>query len=191
MIVAILSILLISQSAYSNEYDFRKVRWGMSQKEIMKSESAKPSCLNCFGGGIEFLGYMVSVLYKDVMLAYVSDQDKLIRASYKIIENHTNKNDYIEDYKDFKEALIKKYGKPKLDQTGWKNDLYKGKPSDWGLAISLGHLEYFSSWETDSTEIKCILTGDNYNISCWIIYSSKKLEYLLEKKEKKKALDDL
>jgi hypothetical protein len=191
LITAIFSILLISQNALADDYDFRKTRWGMSQKEIMKSEIKKPECINCTGDGSEHLGYRVSVLNKNVMLSYISVQDKLIATSYGLDEKHTNKNDYIEDYKDFKKALIEKYGKPKLDKITWKDNLYKDKISDWGFAVSLGHLEYLSYWETESTNISCSLDGDNYKIECMIIYSSKKLEYLREKKEKKKALDEL
>ena len=191
VIVIILSILFITQNALSDNYDFRKTRWGMSQKEVIKSENIKPECINCTGDGSEFLGYRVTVLNKAVLLGYTFVHGKLVMASYALNEKHTNKNDYIEDYKDFKEALIKKYGRPKIDNVDWRNDLYKDSPSDWGLAVSLGQLEYISYWETDSKTIKASLRGDNYEISCWVFYESKKLAHLKEKYEKKKTLDNL
>jgi len=70
-----------------------------------------------------------------------------------------------------------------------KIDLYKDDYSDWGTAISLGHLLYFSTWETENTEIASILTGENFDISCVIEYSSKSLEELEKKAKEKKALD--
>jgi hypothetical protein len=42
---------------------------------------------------------------------YIFAGDKLTRAKYSIIEEHSNKNDYISDYKAIKELLTKKYGK--------------------------------------------------------------------------------
>jgi len=107
-----------------------------------------------------------------------------------LVESHTNKNDFITDYNDFKKILTKKYGKPKQDETLWKNDLYKDDYSDWGTAISIGHLVYLSSWETQDTEINNILMGENFAISCIVEYTSKNLKEIEKKAQEKKALDE-
>lgn len=73
----------------------------------------------------------------------------------------------------------------KKDETFWKNDLYKDDYSHWGTAISMGHLIYYSSWETDSTEINNMLMGDNFNISCIVEYRSKNLNKIEEKAREK------
>ena len=92
------------------------------------------------------------------------------------MEKHTNKNLYINDYESLKEILTKKYGKPEIDKVIWKNDLFKSAKQDWGTAISIGHLEYFSSWETPTTYINLGLNGDNYKISLTLGYESRELK---------------
>ena len=135
------------------------------------------------------LGYETTVIGKDVFVVYFFIDNQLVSARYLLAESHTNRNDFITDYNDFKEILTKKYGKPKQDESLWKNDLYKDDYSDWGFAISLGHLTYLSSWETQDTEIINILMGDNFDISCIVEYSSKNLKEIEKKAQEKKALE--
>lgn len=61
--------------------------------------------------------------------------------------------------------------------------------SDWGTAISLGHLVYYSTWETNETEIASILSGENYRISCVIEYSSRKLKDIEAKAAEEDAME--
>lgn len=135
------------------------------------------------------LGYKTSVLGKDVFIFYFFIDDQLTRARYALAESHSNKNDFITDYGDFKKILIKKYGNPIKDESLWKNDLYKDEYSNWGTAISLGHLLYFSKWKTKDTEINNVLMGENYDISCIIEYSSNNLKEIEKKAQEKKALE--
>lgn len=102
---------------------------------------------------------------------------------------HINKNDYIDDYKDFKKIITKKYGRPKQDEIIWKNDLFKDSYSDWGRAVSIGHLFYLSTWETPCTEIMLWLTGDNFKIDCLVKYTGKKFAKSIEKVKDQKRLD--
>ena len=89
-------------------------------------------------------------------------------------------------------TLTKKYGKPKMDFPGvWKNDLYKDDKSEWGFAVSLGHLAYGASWETSTTKIEIMLSGDNYKINLILSYFSKELEEWVKQTEEKEALKDL
>ena len=102
-----------------------------------------------------------------------------------LAESHSNKTDFITDYEDFKKILIKKYGNPTKDESFWKNDLYKDDYSDWGTAISLGHLIYFSTWSTSNTEINNMIMGENYDISCIVEYSSTNLKEIEKKAQEK------
>jgi len=115
------------------------------------------------------------------------------------MENHTNENLYINDYKELKEILIKKYGEPdkkKLltlygrGEIYWRDDLFKDDRSEWGFAISLGDLSYSSIWETPTTRIALILDGDNYEINLRIIYISRELEEWANKIIEEKAKSD-
>jgi len=136
------------------------------------------------------LGYKVKVLDKDVHLGYIFVENKLVRAKYVLAEEHSNKNDFINDYKLFQSILIIKYGKPLKDDIYWRNNLYKKDPSNWGTAISVGHLSYFSKWDTGDTEIICFLHGDNFNIKCGVEYISRKLEQLEKSYKEKKGLEN-
>jgi hypothetical protein len=169
---------------WAEDLTFRKTKWGMTVAEVKASEP-----LEVVKDEKDLIGYKTKVIGKDVFIAYFFIDNQLVRSRYVLAESHSNKNDYIQDHKDFKAILEKKYGKPKRDETIWKNDLYKNDYSDWGSAISMGHLVYYSSWDTAKTEISNILTGDNFDITCIVEYNSKKLKELEKKAEEKKAID--
>jgi len=177
-------LFLTTNLTLADEFTFRKTKWGMSAAEVKASEP-----LEVNEKAANMLAYKTKVIGKDVFLGYIFIDDQLVRARYVLSESHSNKSDFIKDYNDFKKILEKKYGPPKLDKTRWKNDLYKDDPSHWGMAISMGHLVYFSIWETSSTKISSILSGDNFKINCGVDFRSKKLEALEKKAEEKKALD--
>lgn len=180
------SLVLVSMIIAQNtdSFDFRKTRWGMSKKEVLKIEKEKllstdDSTVLVFSSEINSL---------DCGIVYQFAEDKLAKAGYLITEEHTNKNDYINDYDNLKEILIKKYGAPLRSGKVWKNDLYKDSPEDWGFAISIGHLGYTSKWETPRTEINLGLNGDDYKIRLIVYYESKELKSILEKEKDKENL---
>ncbi len=184
IILLALFVVLFSESGFAGDYNFRKTKWGMSIAQVKSSEPLEAS-----EESENILGYKTQVLGKNVLVAYFFIDNQLVRTRYILVDSHTNKNDFITDYNDFKEILTKKYGKPKEDESYWKNDLYKDNHSHWGTAISMGHLVYISNWETKDTEINNILTGENFNISCIVEYSSKNLEELEKKAQEKKNLE--
>ena len=176
-ILAISNLILFAEEA---KYDFRKTNWGMSKEQVKATEDKKPD----FETDTAF-GYWVKISGKNFRCFYSFLEDKLYIGGYTSVEKHTNKNLYIDDYEEVKEALTKKYGKPKTDKVMWENDLYKSDKQDWGLAISIGHLVYAASWETSTTKINLMLSGDNYKINLDLFYTSKELEeWAKEIKEK-------
>lgn len=62
---------------------------------------------------------------------------------------------------------------------------------EWGFAVSLGHLVYFSTWETSETEISEALYGDNYKISFSIEYTSKSFKSLEQAEKEQSMQSDL
>ena len=59
-----------------------------------------------------------------------------------------------------------------------------------GLAISIGDLAYGASWETSTTKINLMLSGDNYKIKLILSYISKELEeWVKQTKEKETSKD--
>jgi hypothetical protein len=190
MLMRIITILLIFvcipiNKGICSEFDFRKVKWGMSIDQVMASES-----LEVIVKKPEFLGYQTLIAGKKTLLIYFFIQNKLFKARYAIREKHSNKNDYIADYKELHKILTKKYGKPLKDDTYWRNKLFKNNFSDWGMAVSVGHLVFLSEWGTDETRIQSLLKGDNHKINLVIEYNSKALENLVKEAQQKKKMKD-
>ncbi|MDO9464073.1 MAG: hypothetical protein Q7J67_02070 [bacterium] len=165
-------------------YDFRKTVWGMSRKQVKATEDKKP--VSEFDIG---LAYKVEIDGKDFLCAYYFLKDKLCTGIYVFVGEHFNDNLYIDDYKELKEILIKKYGSPKTDLgEGWLNDLLKDDRSQWGTAVSMGHLVYGATWDTPTTEISLILRGDNLKISLKLGYESKEFKEGVSQINEKKTL---
>ena len=132
----------------------------MSIEQVKAIEDKKPD----FEINIA-LAYKVKIDVKDFTCIYQFLEDKLYNSGYIFTGGHANKNLYIDDHEELKETLTKKYGKPIKDEMEWKNDLYKDDKSEWGMAISIGDLRYWTSWEISTTRICLMLRGDNYKVS--------------------------
>jgi hypothetical protein len=164
--------------------DFRVARWGESKEVIMakegKTDLSPDEDLYMFTDNVAGFSCMVGYFFVD---------NKLVRSRYLFQQKHTNKNDYIYDFKDLVELMSQKYGKPDWNSPEWKNRLYQDDPSEYGFAVSLGHLVYSAGWLTDKTDISVLLTGENYDISFLVQYSSTKYKQLREENQKKRSLD--
>jgi hypothetical protein len=168
------------------EKNFRKSAWGMSVEQVKATETSKPKFEDS-----KLLVYSDSVSGLSVDVAYIFVNNKLIRTKYVVSEKHSNKTDYIDDYKKLKTSLSNKYSKPVSDKQYWKNDLYKSDSSEWGMAVSIGHLSYFCSWENANSSILLYLTGDNYVINLGIEYSSKQLSKIEDTENQKATTEKL
>jgi hypothetical protein len=160
---------------------FRKATWGMSKAQVKATESGK-----IYKEDDERLCYQGTVGEKDTLIMFVFAEGELVRGRYAFLTQHTNKNAYIDDFKELKGTLTEKYGQPSKDNVIWGNDLYKDEPSEWGTAVSIGHLSYFTSWDVGDTEIILGLYGDNFQIHMLIEYSSKSLADLASEAKRKK-----
>jgi hypothetical protein len=128
----------------------------------------------------------------DGTISYEFVKDRLARAAYISYPKHTNKNNFISDYDRLRKSLTKKYRKPFRDDVIRHNDLYGYDYQEWGLArlaISFGHLRFWTLWETPTTDIALGLLGENYKINLLTIYESKELRDLLKEVKEQKVLD--
>jgi len=159
----------VDSSPQKKSADFRGSNWGDTKASViaLKGKPAK----NTRGEAI----YLAKIAGLEALSVYKFTNDKLYTAYYGIDQEHSNKNTYIADYHKIKRLLTKKYGVPKNTESTWGNPLYKSDPSNWGLAVSIGHLEFHSYWETPRTLIHLFLKGDNYKIGHLLIYKSKSL----------------
>ena len=149
-------------------------------------EDAKFVSEDVLDNGVEYFAYSSKVATLSAFIGYYFVEDKLYSTRYIFNDKHSNKNDYVSDFKKINEILIDKYGEPDDTDTIWKNDLYKNRPQDYGLAVSIGHLVYYSSWKNDETTITLLLSGNNYKIQHNVQYVSKSLKSLVEKASEKK-----
>jgi hypothetical protein len=58
------------------------------------------------------------------------------------------------------------------------------------MAISIGHLIYYSIWETENTETTLMLSGENYEINILLEASSVELKEYEKKITEEKNLDN-
>lgn len=161
--------------------DFRVAKWGDSKKSVMQKE-----------GKANQVSIDDMYLFEDYVagmsceVVYVFAEDKLTMAKYIFTPSHTNKNDYITDYRELVNLMTEKYGKPNYDAPEWHNSLYKGDYDEYGFAISLGHLSYNAGWLGEITDITVALYGQNYKVSLIIQYMSEKYKDLQKKAEIKR-----
>jgi len=193
LLFVVFPVFLIAQkpTQEKEEYDFRETLWGMTKETVKRTEKTKP-----FQEVESQLIYIDTIINLKIAVFYDFIDNKLVSTGYAVMEDHSNENLYIKDYKKLKDALVEKYGKPSdkatdgsdYEEIVWLDDLYQDDPSRWGFAISVGDLIYQSFWETNTTAIVMRLFGDNYKISLLIKYFSKELEHLKEKEEQKEKL---
>jgi len=149
--------------------DFRNTSWGMSKEQIEKIEKGEIANKST-SRGLDILMYKGSVGGLDCLIGYFFAKNQLVEGRYVFYEKHTNKNDYIDDFNRTADSITKKYGQPTKDIQLWKNKLYKDDHSDWGLAVSIGHLAYQYDWKLPEITLRLQLSGDNYKITFRLAY---------------------
>jgi hypothetical protein len=168
--------------SYGQDFDFRNTRWKMSQVQVLASEKMDPIQKN-----ENFIKYKTKILNISVDLLYLFVNNQLIGASYTVNQIYLDSEKYKRTYNIFRRALMDKFGKPDEEITKWLNDRYKNDRSKWGLALGLGHVEYIATWQTQSSTIRCSLSGKNHDIFCTIKFSAiehKETEHLLMQEKK-------
>ncbi len=178
MLIFIVGLVAQVESGWGDTYNFRHTKWGMTPEEVVASEKMVPIAKD-----EKMIRYKTQILDKDVELLYLFAQNKLVGASYRLDENYLNSERFIRTYTRFKEELIKKYGSPNKEITQWKNDAFKSDRSKWGIALSLGYLEYLTLWETPGTTVSCGLKENNYYVLCSVDYWSMEFSNLWDKNE--------
>lgn len=146
----ILVILIFSAFTLfsEEEYDFRKVRWGMSCEEVLKSENMEPIYNSHF-----LIAYNDILFNEPISLSYNFMIDRLSYVSVYFLKNLTLKESKcFEEYNRIKSLFIEKYGKPKvskklavnIDEESSYVDIYDSKTDtydEWSLkdnSVSLG-----------------------------------------------------
>lgn len=166
--------------------DFRDTQWGMSKEQVLSIEKTRPLYYN--NESLTFRGKLANI---QVHIIYKFSDDKLNSGVYQFVQNYSNNNVYLKDYKNINDLLDLKYGDPDTRKEVWNNVLYKEKLGYYGNAISLGHLALESKWENDTTIIVHNLSGNNNLISHSINYFDKKIQVFDGEAMKKAEVEGL
>lgn len=143
-------------------------QWGMSSNQLKQIEG-KPAHTG-ESRGYKIFGYQKEVLERDCLIGYYFSNDQLKGAKLSFLEQPSNKNQNIADFKRIKDLLVQKYGRPVEDKISWEDATHKENISEWGNAIGMGHLEYVSKWSTRKTEVLLHLFGEGDEISLEVTY---------------------
>jgi hypothetical protein len=184
--VFIISIVTQWKISWGENYNFRYTRWGMTEEEVMATEKNGPMAIE---KNKNMIKYKIQILGKNFVLIYLFVQNKLIGSLYKLDEKYLNSEHFIQTYIELKKELMIKYGQPNRETTNWLNDTYRNARNKWGLALSLGHFEYITLWETQNTTIECSLRAENYNVLCLVEYWSVEYSHLSKEINKEDKLD--
>jgi len=175
-------LLIVLFSVLTNftfgQKQIRNANWGWTKDSVKKSETLK-----LISDTKDYLMYSGTLGNKKFSISYKFTKNKLTQVYYIYSESHVNKNNYISTFDDLKNILTKKYDTTVTDQIIWKNDLYKDNEDDWGMACSAGHVTFRATWENSDTNVILVCTGENFDISLGIVYTSKKYLNLINKEK--------
>jgi hypothetical protein len=149
--------------------NFRNTYWGMNKAQVVRMEGRPDQQDN--SGGLAVIQYAKKISDMDCMIGYVFADNQLAKAKYSFLAKYEDKNQYIRSYKKIKDVLVEKYGNADAEKVLWQNKTYKDDRSNWGLALSLGHLEVNSLWKDADTEIQIRLHGEKGRVSLFVLYS--------------------
>ena len=193
--LALLLALAPALMAAQPDPDFRHVNWGMSQAQVLATETAQPAEVRQTGGE-------TVVKYEPIhaelsgRLIYIFVDDKLVRAKYISNAEHAEHNDFIADFHAVEPALMEKYGRPAAEHAIWDSDEGQFErlpyldqdralasnilPSDQntGLSVALGNLRLYTQRITPRTQVVHALTGGDSHITHQIEYRSLELQTL-------------
>jgi len=154
--------------------NFRNTTWGMNKAQVVRIEGSPDYREN--SGGLDIIRYPQKILDMDCMIGYVFADNRLAKAKYSFLAKYEDKNRFLNDYEKIKDILLQKYGRPETEKTLWHDKMHRDDRSNWGLALSLGHLEFDSHWLDSKTKIQLRLYGERNRIKLEVEYSD--LEYV-------------
>lgn len=148
---------------------FRQAQWEMTQNQVLRLEGNP--VVKEKSDGLDVMRYKENVKEMDCWVEYIFKEDKLIKAKYIFLVDHEYKSLYFGDYKKAKEFLTEIHEQSPLTNVNWMNPTHKEDYSKWGLAVSLGHLEYSAIWDLPETEIVLRLFGKNNKVNLIVDYT--------------------
>jgi hypothetical protein len=155
---------------------FDEMEWGVSKKQVLESEGKPVEQRRA--RGLDIMKYEQKVINLDCSIEYLFSANRLSKTRFLFTNTYLDKNAYLGDYQTIKEALIQKFGKPLEENMSWQDPTYKEDFSNWGEAVSLGHLVMSSRWQTPQTNIQASLSGNDEDIALVVEYTALRLNEL-------------
>jgi len=149
------------------EFDFRKTKWGMTRDQVKAAEGSQPT-----GEKTEVVTYRDELEGIPVIVGYIFDGEKLVKAGYLMRGKYEDPNKYIDDYNKIKESMISVYGAPAQDELQWKEGEESQDPAQFGKAVCDGKLTYFTIWTDGVTMIRERLIGEDGKCSHGLMFES-------------------
>lgn len=139
--------------------DIRNAQFGDSKDVVERYEEEKGGVYSK-GKVSNTLSYDTTAAGVNVKLIYAFNQnDELFAVVYAVVEDHSNFNEYYNDFQKVETSLTEKYGKPNV-QDVYKSSLFE-YCNDMGEAISLGQVAFNTKWELDNMTIYHNMKNDN------------------------------
>lgn len=154
-IVVLLFLIILSSSfcsyAEEQEFDFKRVKWGMSKEEVKEAETLPLTHES--EDDLWYRNVPDMRTHMNVDLGYSFNEGKLEKAVYFLSFDYPHAEAYVYDFEHIKSNLLEEYGEPALDKVVWLNEFYKDKEEYLGYALEKGLVEYWVIWETSTTSI--------------------------------------
>lgn len=171
------SLRLVAAGEHAPSGGFYGFSWGTTMAEVEAREGRPVAAEE------GTLAYQMRLLGLNVAAVYRFVDDGLVGGTYKVLDDHLDRNQYVRDYARLKRALGSKYGPPGEDRVLWKDETYRGQPERRGLAVATGRLAYAAQWLTAESEIALDLRGGNFVISLTIEYRDRAFGEDAERRE--------
>ncbi|XOV82762.1 MAG: hypothetical protein ACFHXK_18120 [bacterium] len=154
-ITSLIVMSLITLSAQAA--DFRDAEWGMTMAEVKSLHQGEIPA----NQRQAMVNYESKLAGLDVLIFYRFDAlGRLHQAGYEAIAEHSDRNNYLDDYNHLNKLLQKRYPDAGQPTQVWTNRLFEDKPDNWGRAVASGHMTYQWSYESGRSRITHELSND-------------------------------
>lgn len=171
-----------SKEEVAKPFDFRKVNWEMSKKEVEEIEGIT------FSKSPNILKYSLpNVAGQRTDLYYYFHLNKLIRAVYVFGKDNSYKYQFYNDFDTIGNILISKYGAPTQYKEDWvseekKKEYEKRGALYFGNAVATENLTRFRIWNKGRTIISEYCLGEEKDVGIEFVRPKSSVYHIVEYK---------
>lgn len=175
---------LAARFSGAEQFDVRQVRWGMTIDEVKAAEKKAGGTFRRQKG--ERLVYSITMGGQPATIVYTFRNGGLLLADFNFLQKHDDPNQFLADYDSLKAILAETFGKPMYTGPKWFLTTFKEQPEKWGFAVSAGHVQFDTHWQTDRSSVNLVLEGGDLNVNLRLNMGS----LLPEKQPKAEAIKE-